>query len=212
MACTLGLMTEPLRERGRRDQTGAGQAEMRWERDQWSQEAPGDGGSLTDRHCRATCELCREARAGARPECRDRKRQDRPQVGGGSSHLLAALGSNQENTGWLELQGQVKAWGFVLICFLAGACAAESVGSVMKAGEGEESGAGGALGVWAWGGPAGEAGEQGWRGWEAGLPQGELAWVLPACPARPSPARWVPAPGLSCHTSHPPARMPTMHS
>lgn len=133
-------------------------------------------------------------------------------MGGGSSHLLAALGSNQENTGWLERQGQVKAWGFVLICFLAGACAAESVGSVMKAGEGEESGVGGALGVWAWGGPAGEAGEQGWRGWEAGLPQGELAWVLPACPARPSPARWVPAPGLSCHTSHPPARMPTMHS
>ena len=161
---------------------------MQWERDQRSQEAPGDGGSLTDRHCRAACELCREARAGARPECRDQKRQDRPQVVGGSSHLLAALGSNRENTGWLERQGQVKAWGFVLIWFLAGACAGEGVGSVMKAGEGEESGVGGALGVWAWGGPAREAVEQGWRGREAGLPRGELAWVLPACPARPSPA------------------------
>lgn len=46
----------------------------------------------------------------------------------------------------------------------------------------------GALGVWAWRGPAGEAGEQGWRGREACLPQGELAWALPACLARPSPA------------------------
>ena len=51
--------------------------------------------------------------------------------------------------GWLEHQGQVKAWGFVLICFWAGARAGESVGSVMKAGEGEESGVGstGGLGL-----------------------------------------------------------------
>ena len=70
---------------------------MRWEQDQWSQEAPGDGGSLGDKHCRAASELSREARADARPECRDPKRQDRLQVVGGSSHLLAVLGSNQES-------------------------------------------------------------------------------------------------------------------
>ena len=84
---------------------------------------PRGWGSLVDRHFRAASELCREGRAGERPE---RKRQDRPQVVGGSSHPLAALGSNQEDTGRLGLQ--VKAWGFVLTCFLAGACAGEGVG------------------------------------------------------------------------------------
>ena len=128
VACTQDLMTEPL---CKKEDGGTRQGQGRVGRDAVGARpvvpgGPRGWGSLVDRHFRAASELCREGRAGERPE---RKRQDRPQVVGESSHPLAALGSDQENTGRLGLQGQVKAWGFVLTCFLAGASAGEGVGA-----------------------------------------------------------------------------------